>query len=254
MTQRRRGGPITKLLSVFFLSAEYFAMRANPMKRVFIAFAALVAFLGYAILKRMRYTIGEKYAAAEFRPTGFDYLRIILAVSILLWHAILVCHAVSSARGVVETQWKVPLLFLVPSFFSLSGFLIAGSLERSTIPAFIGLRILRIVPALAVDTLLTLLIVGPLFTTLPLREYFSNKVTWKYLTNILGHINCLPVFHNNPISQIIRSAWNDFVGVRLLFHHCRSSARRNSEVEDLFLCRRDRRAVIYSSYIGKCIS
>jgi peptidoglycan/LPS O-acetylase OafA/YrhL len=149
--------------------------------------------------------IGEKYASAGFRPTGFDYLRIILAVSLVLWHAIIVVHNESWSHGVFQTQWKLPLLFLVPSFFALSGFLIAGSLERSTIPVFIGLRILRIVPALTVDTLLTMFIVGPLFTILTLREYFLNKTTWKYLWNIVGHIHYrLPgVFYHNPIPEII---------------------------------------------------
>jgi peptidoglycan/LPS O-acetylase OafA/YrhL len=158
------------------------------------------------LLNRYKFsTIGEKYASAAFRPTGFDYLRITLAVSIVLWHSILVCHEESWSRVVVETQWKLPLLFLVPSFFSLSGFLIAGSLERSTIPVFIGLRILRIVPALTVDTLMTVLIIGPLFTVLTLRQYFSSTETWKYLLNIVGHIHYrLPgVFLQNPVPQII---------------------------------------------------
>jgi peptidoglycan/LPS O-acetylase OafA/YrhL len=158
------------------------------------------------LLDRYKFsTIGEKYASAGLRPTGFDYLRITLAVALVLWHAILVGHGESWSHGVFQTQWKLPLLFLVPSFFSLRGFLIAGSLERSTIPVFIGLRILRIVPALTVDTLLTLLIVGPLFTILPLQEYFSNKMTWKYLLNIVGHIQFrLPgVFYHNPVPEII---------------------------------------------------
>src|SRR5271163_3388460 len=96
-------------------------------------------------------TISEKYASASFRPTGFDYLRIVLAVSIALWHAFIGTHGEIWTNSILETQWKLPIRFLVPSFFSLSGFLIAGSLERSTIRVFIGLRILRIVPALAVD-------------------------------------------------------------------------------------------------------
>ena len=152
-------------------------------------------------------TIGEKYASAGFRPTGFDYLRISLAISILLWHSILVCHAENWASLVVNTQWKVPLLFLVPAFFSLSGFLIAGSLERSTIPTFIGLRILRIVPALTVDTLITVFILGPIFTILPLQQYFSTKETGTYLLNIAGDIHYrLPgVFVHNPIGQIINA-------------------------------------------------
>lgn len=153
--------------------------------------------------------IGEKYASARFRPTGFDYLRITLAVSLVLWHSIIVVHEENWSHGVFHTQWKLPILFLVPSFFALSGFLIAGSLERSTIPAFIGLRILRIVPALTVDTLITLFIVGPLFTVLPLRDYFNNGTTWKYLLNIVGHIHFrLPgVFVHNPIPQINGQLW-----------------------------------------------
>jgi peptidoglycan/LPS O-acetylase OafA/YrhL len=154
---------------------------------------------------RPRFTIGEKYSSAGFRPTGFDYLRISLAVALVLWHSITSVNEESWSIPLFATQWKLPLLFLVPSFFALSGFLIAGSLERSTIPVFIGLRILRIVPALTVDTLLTMFIVGPLFTVLTLREYFLNKETWKYLWNIIGHIHYrLPgVFYHNPIPEII---------------------------------------------------
>jgi peptidoglycan/LPS O-acetylase OafA/YrhL len=152
-------------------------------------------------------TLGEKYASAGFRPTGFDYLRITLAVSLVLFHAILVCYEPAWARTVLLTWWRLPLLFIVPSFFSLSGFLIAGSLERSTVPVFIWLRVLRIIPALTVDTLLTVFVIGVLFTAVPLREYFGSIVTWKYLLNIIGHIHFrLPgLFLNNPIPQIVNA-------------------------------------------------
>jgi peptidoglycan/LPS O-acetylase OafA/YrhL len=152
-------------------------------------------------------TIAEKYASASFRPTGFDYLRVTLAVAIAFWHAFLYVHGATWSNAVLETQWRLPIQFLVPSFFALSGFLIAGSLERSTIPVFVGLRILRIVPALAVDTLITIFLIGPFFTVLPLREYFFNKVTWKYLMNIIGHIHYrLPgVFLYNPLPEIINA-------------------------------------------------
>jgi peptidoglycan/LPS O-acetylase OafA/YrhL len=95
----------------------------------------------------------------------------------------------------------------IPSFFSLSVLLIAGSLERSTLPVFVGLRILRIAPALTVDTLITVFIVGPLFTVLSLRQYFSNEGTWKYLLNIAGRIHFrLPgVFLHNPLPEIINA-------------------------------------------------
>jgi peptidoglycan/LPS O-acetylase OafA/YrhL len=159
------------------------------------------------LFARNTLTLGEQYASAGSRPTGFDYLRITLAVSLVLFHAILVCYEPAWAQSVLRTGWRLPLLLLVPSFFSLSGFLIAGSLERSTVPVFIGLRILRIIPALTVDTLLTAFVIGVLFTAVPLREYFGSVVTWKYLLNIIGQIHYrLPgLFLNNPIPQIVNA-------------------------------------------------
>ena len=60
-------------------------------------------------------------------------------------------------------------------FFCLSGFLVAGSLERCRTPiSFAGLRIFRIFPALVVEVLLSALILGPLLTHYSLKMYFMN--------------------------------------------------------------------------------
>jgi peptidoglycan/LPS O-acetylase OafA/YrhL len=65
-------------------------------------------------------------------------------------------------------------------FFALSGFLVAGSFERcKTIVSFGGLRVLRLMPALAVDTVLGALLLGPIFTATRifkiLLKYYRNN-------------------------------------------------------------------------------
>ncbi|OQP84602.1 hypothetical protein BTR14_18390 [Rhizobium rhizosphaerae] len=102
----------------------------------------------------------------------------------------------------IVTELLRPGLFsLVGMFFVLSGFLVAGSAMRnSNIPSFVGNRVLRIVPALAVEVTLCALILGPIFTHLPLQDYLSNGQFFRYFGNILGHVTFeLPgVFVTNP--------------------------------------------------------
>src|ERR1700761_3676596 len=117
---------------------------------------------------RMLKTIQDRISETGGRSTGFDYMRLVLALAILGWHSIVTCYG-SVAQDAVGASPARPLIaLLLPAFFALSGFLVAGSLERSrTIPMFLGLRALRILPALAVESLISALIIGPLLTTLP---------------------------------------------------------------------------------------
>jgi peptidoglycan/LPS O-acetylase OafA/YrhL len=91
-------------------------------------------------------------------------------------------------------------------FFALSGFLIAGSLFRCrTLITFMGLRAIRIVPALAVEIVLCAFILGPIFTRLNLHEYFSDRLFYRYFFNIIGHVQfVLPgVFGSNPHPNVV---------------------------------------------------
>jgi peptidoglycan/LPS O-acetylase OafA/YrhL len=74
-------------------------------------------------------------------------------------------------------------------FFALSGFLVAGSLQRNDLASFLTLRAIRIFPALFVEVVLSALILGPLFTTLPISQYFSNSMFGQYFLNVLGDIH-----------------------------------------------------------------
>ncbi|TBW32114.1 acyltransferase [Siculibacillus lacustris] len=78
---------------------------------------------------------------------------------------------------------------MVPMFFALSGYLVSGSLERNNLVRFLGLRILRIVPALAFEIFLCALVLGVSFTKLPLYEYFVSREFIVYFGNIVGWIH-----------------------------------------------------------------
>src|SRR5258707_701549 len=119
-------------------------------------------------------SLAQQLVRTNNQPTGFDYLRLILAT------AVIASHTVPTAYGkVVETHFLsgpirpvVALILLM--FFALSGFLVAGSLDRSrTIALFLGLRVIRIFPALGVEVILSALILGPIVTILPLPAYLS---------------------------------------------------------------------------------
>lgn len=86
---------------------------------------------------------------------------------------------ISLLTGGRTSSSRIGLIF----FFFISGLLITQSLLSSdSIKHFLWKRILRIYPALIVVVLLTVFVVGPLFTTLPFGDYFSHKMTWEYLS------------------------------------------------------------------------
>ena len=157
----------------------------------------------------MIHSIATEFKRTGGRPTGFDYLRIVLAVAITAWHTLLICYGNEGIRW----SWAGPLrpvsFFLVPSFFALSGFLVAGSLLRNDILSFLTLRALRILPALFCEVVISAFLVGVVFTTLPLQSYFASRDLWVYLLNIVGiiHFNLPGVFDNNMVTFVNRQLW-----------------------------------------------
>ncbi len=139
---------------------------------------------------------------------GFDYLRIGLAIAVLVWHSFIL----SAGSGVLyRAAWSGPFRFLLamilPMFFALSGFLVAGSLERTRIHQFVALRALRLIPALAVEVALSALLLGAFFTTLPLSLYLTSPELISYFGNIVGFVHfTLPgVFEHNPAPDVVNS-------------------------------------------------
>ncbi len=152
-------------------------------------------------------TIGSLLDRHKGIAPGFDFLRIALATGVVAWH---VDAIVTGDLSHNETPflWMFGY-FVLAAFFSLSGFLIAGSALRLSLGNFLINRGLRIVPALAVEILLSAFILGPIFTSLPLRNYLTNPGTWHYLTNIVGVINfVLPgVFKDHHTDIVNNTLW-----------------------------------------------
>jgi len=147
-------------------------------------------------------------AGAGAATAGFDYLRVGLALAVLAWHSIILS---TGSTPLDQALWSGPFRFLpaaiLPMFFAVSGFLVAASLERTRLHQFLMLRVLRIVPALAVVVVLSALFLGPIFTTLPLRQYLTSPELVQYFGNTVGlmHFTLPGVFENNPDPRLIAS-------------------------------------------------
>jgi peptidoglycan/LPS O-acetylase OafA/YrhL len=114
-----------------------------------------------------------------------------------------------TADGLAREPYWILVYAVVPVFFSLSGFLVTGSGLRLPVGQFVASRALRIVPALLVDTAVSILVFGTLLTTLSLGEYLMHPETRGYWFNIVGEIHYyLPgVFKDNPVTAVNGSLW-----------------------------------------------
>ena len=156
-------------------------------------------------------TIAERLAVADGHPLGFDYLRLILALSVLGFHSFTTTHNIAADHLLWRGPWRLVLRPILPTFFALSGFLVAGSLSRSTgVVEFLTRRVLRIVPALLAEILLSALVLGPLLTTFPLHRYFTDREFFTYFLNAVGdvHFSLPGVFLDNPRAGLVNgSLW-----------------------------------------------
>ena len=137
-------------------------------------------------------TISHQFDQSKGRPSGFDYLRISLATMVVIIHAPVITLGTPGGEMVWHSSMLPVIRMVIPMFFALSGFLIASSFERTpSLYKFFGLRIIRIGPALFVETLLSALVLGPLMTEFTLKNYFSDPLFFNYFKNIVGD----PQFH-----------------------------------------------------------
>ncbi|QXQ06542.1 acyltransferase [Sphingosinicellaceae bacterium] len=151
-------------------------------------------------------TIGAAMVRTGGRSSGFDYLRLGLSVAVLAWHAFRISYFDFPWDG-----WYRPLVALIlPMFFALSGLLVSGSLVRvRSYHEFVLLRVVRIVPALAVEVVLSAVVIGTVFTTLPLDRYLASPEFLHYFRNIYGdvHFDLPGVFRDHPMTAVNGSLW-----------------------------------------------
>lgn len=121
----------------------------------------------------------------EGRDNYLTFMRLCLASAVLLEHSWQVVNGVTIPSFL---KWGDHSLahYAVNGFFVLSGVLIAQSLDRqSHLIRYFESRLLRIMPALIVLALSASLIIGPFFTSLPLKEYVLHPDFWLYPLNVI---------------------------------------------------------------------
>ncbi|WP_309645135.1 acyltransferase [Phenylobacterium sp.] len=154
----------------------------------------------------MHKTLADQIEATGGRSSGFDYMRIVLALAVVCWHSVATCYGHEAQFVILSGPFRSVVAIILPMFFALSGFLVAGSLERTkTLVMFLGLRAIRIFPALGVEVILSALILGPLLTSYALGAYVTDPLFLRYFRNLIGDIRYyLPgVFENNPNPGVV---------------------------------------------------
>lgn len=142
------------------------------------------------------------------RENNFDAMRIIAALVVIFGHA----HPLSAQPDPLLLGNSVQSV-AVKIFFVVSGFLVAKSWRSDpNIGRFLLRRGLRLFPALIVLLLLTTLVLGPVFTSLPLSEYFHHPGVRHYflLNLLLSPVYALPgVFVDNIYPHAVNgSLWS----------------------------------------------
>ena len=158
--------------------------------------------------------VGRLSAYATGRDNNFNLVRFLAAFAVLWSHAYALSLGPPDHEPWVKWLGYTPAGIAVDVFFITSGFLVTASLLRlGNFKAFVRARALRIFPALIVMSLLLALVAGPLYTTLPMDEYFASSTTWKFIaknaTMLTGVKFKLPgVFEANPMDVVVNgSLW-----------------------------------------------
>lgn len=156
-------------------------------------------------------TIEDRIVETGGRTTGFDALRVALAIGVLCWHSILTSYGRQAEIPIWTSPLRALPSFLLPTFFALSGFLVAGSLLRTrSLIGFMTLRILRIVPALSVEVFISAFALGISLTTKDVYQYFRDPVLHAYFLNSIGwiHFKLPGLFLENPYPDVVNlSLW-----------------------------------------------
>jgi peptidoglycan/LPS O-acetylase OafA/YrhL len=153
------------------------------------------------------------------RNNGLDLLRLFAACLVILGHS----YAIVGSGVDPMLRWNGVEFsggFALHIFFFLSGLLVTYSYRsKPDIVHWLGSRVLRIFPGLFCCLVLTALVVGPLGSRLPARQYFSARETWDYFFGNLLLRNTrydLPgVFAHNVSAAVNGPLWSLYIEVRL---------------------------------------
>ncbi len=166
-----------------------------------------------AMSTKMTHLRPATLAEALNRPANLlTPVRLLLALGVVLGHSFV--NIIGDGDPEPLILFNITISYAaVNGFFVLSGLLISRSFDRNPdLIRFVVARILRLMPALIVLSLLAVFVVGPLFTALPLSAYFTDSQTWRYLCDVLtfGNTSSGPaqIYPDNPwAGEFSASLW-----------------------------------------------
>jgi peptidoglycan/LPS O-acetylase OafA/YrhL len=133
--------------------------------------------------------------AIERKNNNFDVIRLVAALAVVFGHS----FDLFKTYGHLEPLKRVLIVdysgsLAVYIFFFLSGIFITASFNRSeNLSRFLVMRAYRIYPALIVCLVLTVFLLGTVFTTIPISDYFGKATTWRYLFQNMVMLKFYPV-------------------------------------------------------------
>jgi peptidoglycan/LPS O-acetylase OafA/YrhL len=154
---------------------------------------------------------------------NFLLLRTLAAVAVIYGHGYAMVKPWGPSELFTWLRWGTYSgAMAVDVFFLVSGFLVTGSfLRRRNVLEFLWARALRVMPAYVACLLGCALVIGPLYTTLPLGQYLHHPQTRAYVLNnvtlVLTTVWQLPgVFVDNPrLAAVNGSIWTLPAEVRM---------------------------------------
>jgi len=171
--------------------------------------------------------IGRSVKIRDGHDNFFTPLRLIFASLVLIGHAYVIIRGQSDLEPMVFYHYTFSYI-AVNMFFIASGFLVTKSmLYRKDSLSFISARALRIYPALIIHVLFVMLIIGPLATNIPLKEFFTSPDWYlqplKVLTFYKTEMSMPGIFSQNhePLASAalwtLRYEFLAYVGTWILF-------------------------------------
>ena len=150
-------------------------------------------------------------AVAHGRNNNFDFIRF-AAAAVVIWAHSYPLAGNPMPFGILPGGYDIGRA-AVTVFFGISGLLISKSyLQTESVLDFAVARFMRVMPGLIVMLMLTVCIVGPIVTTLPMTTYFQQEQPWDYIAGNIALTNIryyLPgVFLDNPFKAAVNgSLW-----------------------------------------------
>jgi peptidoglycan/LPS O-acetylase OafA/YrhL len=125
-------------------------------------------------------------ALCHGRENNLNLIRMVAATAVLVSHAWPIALGAGTVQPLEARLGTAMGSLAVMVFFAISGVLVARSFARQpSVRTWCLARVLRLFPALAVMLVLTVAVLGPVATTLPLAAYAGHAETWSYVPNNL---------------------------------------------------------------------